>query len=125
LHHPNIHIMIKRLLLVVIAVASFSAAFAQSIQSPEQFLGYKLGEQFTPHYRIVEYFRYVATASKSVKLQQFGSTNEGRPQLAMFIASDENIGRLEEIRHNNLKTGRHGKRHSQPAQCAGYFMAEL
>lgn len=95
--------MIKRLLLVFIAVVSFSAAFAQSIQSPEQFLGYKLGEQFTPHYRIVEYFRYVATASKNVKLQQFGTTNEGRPQLAMFIASDENIGRLEEIRHNNLK----------------------
>ncbi|RWY52470.1 M14 metallopeptidase family protein [Mucilaginibacter gilvus] len=95
--------MIKRLLLVVIAVASFSAAFAQNIQSPEQFLGYKPGEQFTPHYRIVEYFRYVATASKSVKLQQFGTTNEGRPQLAMFIASDENIGRLEDIRHNNLK----------------------
>ncbi|MEO7213134.1 M14 metallopeptidase family protein [Mucilaginibacter sp.] len=95
--------MIKRLLLVVIAVASFSAAFAQNIQSPEQFLGYKPGEQFTPHYRIVEYFRYIATASKNVKLQQFGTTNEGRPQLAMFIASDENIGRLEDIRHNNLK----------------------
>jgi hypothetical protein len=95
--------MIKRLLLVFIAVVFFSAAFAQSVQSPEQFLGYKPGEQFTPHYRIVEYFRYVATASKNVKLQQFGTTNEGRPQLAMFIASDENIGRLEEIRHNNLK----------------------
>jgi len=40
---------------------------------------------------------------KNVKLVQYGSTNEGRPLLAMFIASDENIGRLEEIRHNNLR----------------------
>jgi hypothetical protein len=77
--------------------------FRSKIQSPAEFLGYKLGEQFTPHYRIVDYFKYVAQASKNVKLQQFGTTNEGRPLLAMFIASDENIGRLEEIRHNNLR----------------------
>jgi hypothetical protein len=95
--------MIKRLLLFLTAVASFSAAFAQSIQSPAEFLGYKPGEQYTPHHRIVDYFKYIAQASKNVKLQQFGTTNEGRPLLAMFIASDENIGRLEEIRHNNLR----------------------
>lgn len=87
----------------MLAVVSVSAAYAQKIQSPDEFLGYKLGDQFTPHYRIVDYFKYVAQASKNVKLQQFGSTNEGRPLLAMFIASDENIGRLEEIRHNNLR----------------------
>ena len=95
--------MIKRLLLFLTAVASFSAAFAQSIQSPAEFLGYKPGEQYTPHHRIVDYFKYIAQASKNVKLQQFGTTNEGRPLLAMFIASDENIGRLEEIRHSNLR----------------------
>ncbi|SEN15369.1 Zinc carboxypeptidase [Mucilaginibacter gossypiicola] len=95
--------MIKRHLLLFVFISFFCPVFAQKIQSPQEFLGYKLGEHFTPHYRIVEYFRYVASASKNVKLQQFGTTNEGRPLLAMFIASDENIGRLEEIRHNNLK----------------------
>lgn len=95
--------MIKKLLFVLMAVISVSAAFAQKIQSPDEFLGYKLGDQFTPHYRIVDYFKYIAQVSKNVKLQQFGTTNEGRPLLAMFIASDENIGRLEEIRHNNLR----------------------
>lgn len=95
--------MIKKLLFVFIAVIYFSAGKAQTLQSPTEFLGYKPGEQFTPHYRIAEYFRQVAQASKNVKLQQFGTTNEGRPLLAMFIASDENIGRLEDIRHNNLK----------------------
>ncbi|TSD64671.1 zinc carboxypeptidase [Inquilinus sp. KBS0705] len=95
--------MIKKLRLLFFTVVFSQSIFAQKIQSPEEFLGYKLGTQFTPHYRIVEYFKYVAGASKNVKLQQFGSTNEGRPLLAMFIASDENIGRLEEIRHNNLR----------------------
>ena len=40
---------------------------------------------------------------KNTKLLQYGTTNEGRPLLAIFIASDENIGRLEEIRQNNLR----------------------
>jgi hypothetical protein len=95
--------MIKKLLLSFILLGICFAIFAQTIQSPEKFLGYKPGEQFTPHYKIVEYFKYIAQASKNVKLVQYGSTNEGRPLLAMFIASEENIGRLEEIRLNNLR----------------------
>jgi hypothetical protein len=95
--------MSKKLSLLFGGLAIALTSFAQKIQSPSEFLGYKLGDQFTYHYRIAEYFRYVAKASKNVKLVQFGSTNEGRPLLAMFIASDENIGKLEEIRHNNLR----------------------
>ena len=95
--------MSKKLSLLFVGLALALTSFAQKIQSPSEFLGYKLGDQFTYHYRIAEYFRYVAKASKNVKLVQFGSTNEGRPLLAMFIASDENIGKLEEIRHNNLR----------------------
>ncbi|WP_354426959.1 MULTISPECIES: M14 metallopeptidase family protein [unclassified Mucilaginibacter] len=95
--------MIKKLLFVLIAALCGIPVFAQQLQSPEQFLGYKLGDKFTPHYRVVEYFKYVAETAKNVQLQQFGTTNEGRPLLAMFIASDDNIKRLEEIRHNNLR----------------------
>ncbi len=76
---------------------------AQQILSPEKFLGYTLGDHFTPHYRVVDYFRYVSTVSKNMKLQEFGKTNEGRPLMAAFIASNENINRLEEIRTNNLR----------------------
>ena len=94
--------MLKKLLLFFVFLGFVSISFSQNIQSPESFLGYKLGSQFTPHYKIVEYFRYVAQASKNVKLVQYGTTNEGRPLIAMFIASEENIDRLEEIRKNNL-----------------------
>ena len=95
--------MSKKLSLLFTFLVCISTVFAQNIQSPEKFLGYKLGDQFTPHYKIVEYFKYIAQASKKVKLLQYGSTNEGRPLLAMFIASDANINRLEEIRVNNLR----------------------
>jgi len=95
--------MSKKIALFFILFICLSNAFSQEIKSPESFLGYKLGDQFTPHYKIVDYFKYVASVSKNVKLQQYGTTNEGRPLLAMFIASDENINRLEEIRKNNLR----------------------
>jgi len=95
--------MKKNLLTLFIFLITIFTAFSQEIRSPERFLGYKLGEQYTPHYRIVEYFRYIAQVSKNVKLVQYGFTNEGRPLMAMFVASDENIGKLEEIRLNNLR----------------------
>ncbi len=93
----------KKLILFLSILFCVDAVMAQKIQSPAEFLGYTLGDQFTPHYRIAEYFRYVAQTSKNVKLTQYGTTSEGRPLLTAFIASDENIGRLEEIRRNNLR----------------------
>lgn len=93
----------KKLILFLSILFWVTVLKAQKIQSPQEFLGYKLGDQFTYHYRIAEYFRYVAQASKNVKLLQYGSTSEGRPLLAAFIASDENVGRLEDIRQNNLR----------------------
>src|ERR1700753_4367116 len=95
--------MFKKVSLSLLCLSFACSVFAQALQSPSEFLGYKLGSQFTPHFRIIEYFKYVAATSKHVKLQQYGTTNEGRPLITVFIASDENIGRLEEIRTNNLK----------------------
>ena len=83
----------------------FSCLFnvrAQNLQSPSEFLGYKPGEQFTPHYRMVEYYKYLASASRNIKLQEYGKTNEGRPLLLAFVGSENNINRLEDIRQNNL-----------------------
>lgn len=77
--------------------------YAQKIQSPSEFLGYNLGERFTPHHRVVDYYRYLATASDNIKLEEYGKTNEGRPLLIAIVASADNIGKVEEIRKNNLR----------------------
>lgn len=95
--------MKRNFLLLCLLLTGFLSASAQKVQSPSEFLGYTLGDQFTPHYRVIEYFKYVASASKNIRLEQYGKTNEGRPLLAAFIASDENIGKLEDIRKNNLR----------------------
>ncbi len=62
------------------------------------------GQHFTPHERIVAYFREVArTAAGQMLLEEYGKTYEGRPLLLAYIASPENLKRLESIRLNNLR----------------------
>ncbi|MGN6418682.1 MAG: M14 metallopeptidase family protein [Pseudobacter sp.] len=80
-----------------------SMLFAQ-VQSPEQFLGYKIGSRYTPHFNVVNYVKYLSTAApQMVKVEQYGKTNEGRPLLLAFVTSPENGARLEQIRLNNLR----------------------
>jgi hypothetical protein len=79
-------------------------AFSQNIPSPGSFLGYDLGSRFTPSARVAAYFKTVAQgAPDQVKLEQYGETYEGRPLLLAYIASPENLRRLESIRLNNLR----------------------
>ncbi|TXI34289.1 MAG: zinc carboxypeptidase, partial [Niabella sp.] len=73
------------------------------LQSPEQFLGYKIGTRYTPHHQIVAYFKHVAENSKMVKLQFYGETSEHRPLMVAFVSTEQTISNLENIRTNNLK----------------------
>jgi hypothetical protein len=104
-------LMIKRFLTFIFLLFAFSFVNAQ-LKSPEEFLGYKIGDHFTPHWKIVNYFNHVAAnASSMVKLQQYGETNEGRPLLLAFVSSPENMQRLENIRMNNLRLANITKDH--------------
>ena len=79
-------------------------SFAQNkIQSPDEFLGYELGDRFTRHHRVVEYFNYVDELSPTVRVTQYGETNEHRPLIYAIIASPENFANLDKIREDNLK----------------------
>jgi hypothetical protein len=81
-------------------------SFAQ-VQNPEQFLGYKLGSRFTPHWKLVEYYKHVAASAPAmIKLQEYGKTNEGRSLLLAVVSSPANISNLENIRNNNLGLAR-------------------
>ncbi|MBD0365017.1 MAG: zinc carboxypeptidase [Flavisolibacter sp.] len=95
--------MLKQLRFLFFFLFSITTAFAQ-LQSPEQFLGYKIGTRYTPHWRIVEYFKHVAASVPSmIKLQPYGQTNEGRPLMVAFVSAANNITNLEAIRTNNLR----------------------
>ena len=98
------------LLLTTLLFASWQAPAqttpptSATLQSPAQFLGYNLGERFTPHHRILAYAEAVARQIPNrVKLIPYGTTYEGRQLMVVVVASAANLTRLEEIRTNNLK----------------------
>jgi hypothetical protein len=78
----------------------------QTIKSPDEFLGYELGTQFTYHQKAMDYFKYVADTSPLADYVSYGSSYEGRQLGVCFISTEENLRNLEELRKNNLtKTG--------------------
>ncbi|MCY4170702.1 MAG: M14 family metallopeptidase [Bacteroidetes bacterium] len=83
---------------------SVLVAYSASAQllSPAEFLGYELGEQFTPHHRVNDYALHVAESSSNVMRVEYGHTYQGRVLQYLIISSDENMSRLEEIRTANL-----------------------
>jgi len=94
----------KRILFFSLLFVSVVSLRGQDVESPQQFLGYALGSHFTPHEKIVGYFREVAKAAPDrMLLKEYGRTYEGRPLLLAFIATPENLRRLEAIRLNNLR----------------------
>ena len=93
----------KKSFLAGLLILATTSAFSQNLQSPAEFLGYELGDRFTRHHRIVEYFNHVASVQSNVVLQQYGETNEHRPLVVAILSSQKNMDRLEEIRLNNLK----------------------
>lgn len=90
-------------LLSLFLICSWNFLVAQNeILSPKQFLGYEIGDQFTYHYKIVDYFEYVAQYSTNAKLEVLGATSENRPLIATIITNKENMKHLDDIRQNNL-----------------------
>lgn len=94
----------KHLLLLLLTFLIADAGFAQAqLPTPDVFLGYELGTRFSRHHQVVDYFERIAELSDRVQLEYYGETNEGRPLLTAYIASPENMARLDEIRRNNLR----------------------
>jgi hypothetical protein len=93
--------MMRRLTLALFVLLFAAASQAQTaIPTPDEFLGYTLGERFTPHARILDYFRMLTTRSNLITMQQFGETYEHRPLMLAVITSPKNRGALDSIRAN-------------------------
>ncbi|WP_054411578.1 M14 family metallopeptidase [Hymenobacter sp. DG25A] len=92
------------LLWLVLPVAGYAQQAASPLQTPAQFLGYPLGSRFTPHADLLRYVDHVVKASGGrMQLQRYGETYEHRPLEVVQVGTPDNIGRLEDIRRNNLR----------------------
>ena len=93
-----------RLKFTIVLLGFISLSFAQtSIQSPEEFLGYPIGTEFTRHHKVVDYFNYLSNNSTSINFSSYGKTNENRTLSYAVVSSEENLESIENIRLNNLK----------------------
>ncbi|WP_224484608.1 M14 family metallopeptidase [Robertkochia aurantiaca] len=93
----------RRLLFLFLLVIT-AGSQAQQLQSPAEFLGYELGTEFTRHHKVTSYYEHLAEqAPEMVKLVPYGETYEGRPLMAVFISSTENMDQLEDIRTEHMK----------------------
>jgi hypothetical protein len=93
----------NKFLALVLCPLALSASGQVKLMSPKEFLGYELGERFTRHHRVVEYFKHVADVVPNIDFHQYGETYEGRPLIYVVISSPENYKNLEQIRLNNLR----------------------
>lgn len=82
------------------AFSSDSNSYDARVPTPRAILGYEIGERFTPHHLIVRYIERIAAASPRVRVDTVGRTAEGREMLVVTVASEHNIGRLDEIKRD-------------------------
>jgi hypothetical protein len=93
-----------RYLIICLSLLLAIPLSGQQVSSPPAFLGYPVGQRFTPHHRLAAYFEQIAKqAPDRVKLINYGTTNEGRPLMVAVVSRPNNIARLESIRMNNLR----------------------
>src|SRR5215210_1758212 len=94
--------MIHRFVLsVFLSLLCTAAAFAQqTIPTPAEFLGYTIGERFTPHHRILAYFDELAKRSNLITVRTIGTTYEDRPLVLATLTSAKNHASLDAIRAN-------------------------
>ena len=106
----------KKLIYYSIIILSFNYSFSQdyflenfgpydeNIQSPEEFLGYEIGDQHTRHDLILAYFKYLSSISEKADLITYGKSYEGRTLTLLSISSTENLKNLENIKKEHLKS---------------------
>lgn len=74
-----------------------------AVPTPEQVLGYQVGEWHVTHDQLVMYMKAVAEASDRVIFEETGRTYEKRPQTLLTISSPANLSRLDQIKAERKK----------------------
>lgn len=79
-------------------------AMAQdAMPTPEAYFGFKMGaDRKLAHWDdLVKYYNLLGEQSDRMKVVNMGKTTQGRPFLALYISSPENLARLEEYKKMN------------------------
>jgi hypothetical protein len=83
--------------------ATVGHAQAQRIPSPDEVLGYAIGDRFPTVQEVETYMRALADASPVVSLEVYGRTSQGRPLLQVIFASEGHRQDLDGIVTRNAE----------------------
>ena len=84
---------------ILLAGAAFFA-FAASVQTPSEFLGFEVGADKTlaDYRQIAKYFQALKAASPRVDIEVLGKTTLGEDMFMAVISSEENMKNVKRIR---------------------------
>jgi hypothetical protein len=100
--------MIRRALPVALALAVMSTLVttaAGTLQTPEQFLGFRVGtdNKLVRWDKIVEYMKLAAANSDRVRFRELGKTSQNNPFIALEIASPDTLTNLDRYKQLERK----------------------
>lgn len=104
--------MFRKLLIVVVLCGNTLFAqdyyfekfkpFKVAIPTPEDFLGYGIGEHHTRHDLIVAYLEKLDAVSDRASIEVYGKTHEGRKLVMLTITAPENLNKLPQLKEQHL-----------------------
>jgi hypothetical protein len=85
------------------AASSVAASASKQIAAPEQFFGFRIGEEgkLARWTDLVSYYKMVADRSDKVEYQEMGTTTMGLPFPVLTVSSPKNLKNLDRIRQIN------------------------
>lgn len=85
-----------------------------AVPTPEEILGWEVGDWWITHDQLVTYMYAVANASDRVSIEVIGRTHEQRPMLQLIFTAPENRDALEQMRQSHLAVARGERDDSTP-----------
>jgi len=76
--------------------------FDTKIPTPQEFLGYPIGEQHTRHDQIVSYFTKLAEVSERASIQPYGKSHENRKLVMLTVSTPTNLNNLSNLKKQHL-----------------------
>ncbi len=78
-------------------------SYNKDIPTPKEVIGHEVGEWHVTHDKLSEYVRTLAEKSPRFKLENRGSTFEGRPILLVTVTSESNHNNIQAIQEDRIK----------------------
>ncbi|MDF1612814.1 M14 family metallopeptidase [Stygiobacter electus] len=95
----NLSFSIKTLILIL-SLISTQINLSQSLKSPEEFLGYKVGTDYkiADYETITKYFKHLSENSNKILFQNIGKTSQGRDMFMSIISSEDNLKNIDKYK---------------------------